>query len=77
KDEIKFVIGDRPDYEHARRILGLMRQNPLISNPVHFSPVYEKMDPKILSKWILQDHLDVGLNLQLHKIIWGPEKRGV
>lgn len=77
KDEIKFVIGDRPDYEHARRILRLMHHPPLISNPVHFSPIYGKMDPKILSKWILQDHLDVGLNLQLHKIIWGPEKRGV
>jgi len=77
KDEIKFVIGDRPDYEYARQMLMLMRQDTLISNPVHFSPVYGKMDLKILSKWILQDHLDVGLNLQLHKVIWGPEKRGV
>jgi 7-carboxy-7-deazaguanine synthase len=77
KDEIKFVIGDRPDYEYARRMLRFMRQNTLISNRAHFSPIYGKMDPKILSKWILQDHLDVGLNLQLHKVIWGPEKRGV
>jgi 7-carboxy-7-deazaguanine synthase len=76
-DEIKFVIGDRPDYEYALQILKPLREKTMINNPVQFSPVYGKMDPKILSKWILLDHLDVGLNLQLHKVIWGPEKRGV
>ncbi len=77
KDEVKFVIGDREDYAYARQILGQMRRNLRLKNPAHFSPVYGKMDPKILCKWILEDHLDVGLNLQLHKIIWGPDQRGV
>ncbi len=77
KDEVKFVIGDRDDYEYARCILGLMRRNSLIKNPVHFSPVFGKSDPRILAKWILEDHLEVGLNLQLHKIIWGQDQRGV
>jgi 7-carboxy-7-deazaguanine synthase len=35
------------------------------------------MDPKLLAEWILADHLDVRLQIQLHKIIWDPEKRGV
>jgi 7-carboxy-7-deazaguanine synthase len=78
KDEIKFVIGSRDDYEYARQMLARMRKPPLAKkNRVHFSPVFEKMEPKTLSAWILEDHLDVGLNLQLHKIIWGHEKRGV
>jgi 7-carboxy-7-deazaguanine synthase len=77
KDEIKFVIGGREDYEYAKRILNLMRPNTLKRSPVHFSPVFGKMDPKILAKWVLEDHLDVRLSLQLHKIIWEPEQRQV
>jgi 7-carboxy-7-deazaguanine synthase len=77
KDEIKFVIGDRGDYDYAKRILNSMAPGPSGVNPVHFSPVFGKMDPGLLAKWILSDHLDVRLHLQLHKILWGPEKRGV
>ena len=77
KDEIKFVIGGREDYEYAKRILNLTDLNSLKRNTVYFSPVFGKMEAKILAKWILEDHLDVKLNLQLHKIIWGPEQRGV
>ena len=77
KDEIKFVIGGREDFEYARRILDLTELRPFRMNPVHFSPVFGKMDLKILAKWILEDHLDVRLNQQLHKIIWGPEQAGV
>jgi 7-carboxy-7-deazaguanine synthase len=76
KDEIKFVIGDRKDYEYARKMLDLLGSNPL-RVLVHFSPVFGKLDPKILSEWIMEDHLDVRLHLQLHKVIWGPEQRGV
>lgn len=76
-DEVKFVIGDREDYEYAMRILDLMRRDLRVKNPVHFSPVFGKMEPRILAKWILKDHLDVRLNLQLHKMIWGHEQRGV
>ena len=77
RDEVKFVIGDRQDYGYARRILGQIRRDRRIKNPVHFSPVFGKMEPRILAEWILEDHLDVGLNLQLHKIIWEHELRGV
>jgi 7-carboxy-7-deazaguanine synthase len=44
---------------------------------VHFSPVHGVLDPKVLSAWILEDHLPVRLQLQLHKYIWDPTTRGV
>ncbi|MBW1679697.1 MAG: radical SAM protein, partial [Deltaproteobacteria bacterium] len=74
KDEIKFVIGSREDYEYAKKILNL---NPLRMNAIHFSPVFGEMNPKVLAKWILEDRLDVRLHLQIHKIIWNPEQKGV
>jgi 7-carboxy-7-deazaguanine synthase len=76
-DEIKFVIGDRGDYDYAKKILNSMDLKPSPISRVHFSPVFGKMDPGLLAKWILADHLDVRLHLQIHKIIWDPEKRGV
>ena len=77
KDEIKYVIGSREDYEYARKILDVMGLNPFRMNPVHFSPVFGQMDPRILAEWILEDRINVRLHLQLHKIIWDPEQRGV
>ena len=77
RDEIKFVIGDREDYEFAKNIVESMSPVASGGNPVHFSPVFGKMDAEILAQWILMDHLDVRLHLQIHKMIWGPEKRGV
>lgn len=77
KDEIKFVIGDRKDYEYAKKLSNGIGNNTSIKNLIHFAPVFGKMDPKILAKWVLEDRLDVRLHVQLHKIIWGPEQRGV
>jgi len=76
-DELKFVLGTREDYEYAKRILGYKELDSERGNPVNFSPIFGKLDPKTLSEWILEDHLDVRLHLQLHKYIWGPETRGV
>ena len=76
-DELKFVLGTREDYEYAKRILRYKELDPESINPVNFSPIFGKLDPKTLSEWILEDHLDVRLHLQLHKYIWGPETRGV
>jgi 7-carboxy-7-deazaguanine synthase len=74
KDEVKFVIGDREDYAFARELLG---SYSLEGNPVHFSPVFERLHPKVLAEWILTDHLNVRLHFQLHKYIWDPNQRGV
>jgi len=75
RDEIKFVIADRTDYEYALQILKQIRCGA--KNPVHFSPVYGKLAPCVLAEWMLTDHADARLHLQLHKYIWPPEQRGV
>ena len=71
-DEIKFVIGDKEDYEWSKNKIKDYKLNTLC--PVLFSPVYQKIDIKDLSDWILKDGLDVRLQVQLHKHIWGNEK---
>ena len=77
KDEIKFVIGNRQDYEYARRILDIKNCKSSRENSVLFSPVFNVMDPRMLTKWILDDHLKVRFQVQLHKIIWDSNQRGV
>ena len=76
-DEVKFVIADRNDYEYARQIRYLMAANTFRENTIHFSPAYGRIKPKTLAEWILADHLDVRLHLQLHKVIWPPDREGV
>lgn len=77
KDEVKFVIGDREDYLYAREILNLIEQRVSEKITIHFSPWFNKIEPKELANWILSDHLNVRLHLQLQKYIWAPEQRGV
>ena len=77
KDEIKFIIGDKEDYEYAVNILDRLDCTFLKVNQIHFSPAFGRMDPMILAGWVLHDNLDVRIHLQLHKIIWRPEQRGV
>jgi 7-carboxy-7-deazaguanine synthase len=76
-DELKFVIADREDFEYAKGILAGMNQKHSKTDVTHLSPAFGKMDPAIMAKWILKDHLDVRLQLQLHKFIWDPGQRGV
>jgi len=78
-DELKFVIADRADYEYAKQVLDLMGPNlfKFKKNRVHLSPVFGGIEPKTLAEWILEDHLNVKLHLQLHKFIWSPDQRGV
>jgi 7-carboxy-7-deazaguanine synthase len=77
KDEIKFVIGGRDDYDYAKNILSFIDRAKGNIKPPLFSPVYGKMNPELLAQWILADHLDVRMQIQLHKAIWGSETRGV
>lgn len=77
KDELKFVIGNREDYDFAKKILNYVNLGVFKKNPINFSPVFGLMEPRVLAEWILKDHLDVRLHLQLHKYIWGPGVRGV
>lgn len=83
KDEVKFVIASRKDYEFAR---DFTREHKLDSkvNEVLFSPVnedphgkWEGLEPRELVEWMLEDGLAVRLSLQLHKFVWDPAMRGV
>jgi 7-carboxy-7-deazaguanine synthase len=76
KDELKFVIGCRSDYEFAKDLVLSPEIMNLKIKPPLFSPVMNKLKPKRLAAWILEDHLNVRLQVQLHKVIWG-NRRGV
>ncbi len=76
RDEVKFVIASRRDYcwsRHVLRVHGLAPQ----CRAVHFAPVFDELSPALLAKWILEDGLPVRFQLQAHKFIWPPERRGV
>lgn len=74
RDEIKFVLADRDDYEWAVRIIrktGLEKRGNLL-----FSPVTERLAPSELAAWIVEDCLECRLQLQIHKLIWPSVERG-
>lgn len=74
-DEVKLVLADRADYDWARDVVARHRLGDRC--PVHFAPVWGALDPAELARWILDDRLPVRLALQLHKLVWGAEARGV
>lgn len=69
KDQIKFVICSRADYDWSRELL--QRYNMNEQCEVLFSPVHGKQSARELAEWILEDNLPVRLQLQLHKLLWG------
>ena len=75
KDQIKFVILDKADYDWARFKISEFDLNARVEE-VLFSPVYESLTPVRLAEWILEDGLEVRLQVQLHKLLWG-DKPGV
>lgn len=87
RDEVKFVITDRADYDFAR---GFVQEHRLDNRvgAVLFSPAFRKdarersaenflLDPRQLVEWMLADGLHVRLSLQVHKFIWDPATKGV
>lgn len=83
KDEVKFVIASRRDYEFARQFVEEHRLTEKV-HEILFSPVFADpegawpaMDARALAEWILADNLPVRLGLQLHKFIWDPAMHGV
>lgn len=74
-DELKFVIGDRADYDWS---INIIKEKSLEEKTiVNFSPVHGVMSPSELAKWILNDKIDVRVNVQVHKYIWGEYTTGV
>ncbi len=76
RDEVKFVIGSREDYEWTR---DQMRKHGLSARvgAVLLSPVFGKVDPRDIVAWMLADRLEARFQLQMHKFIWDPKKTGV
>jgi len=76
RDEIKFVVGSRQDYEYAASVI----KTHLGTHPkekIHICPVFGRIELSDLAAWILKDKLGARLSLQQHKIIWDPDLRGV
>lgn len=74
-DEIKFVIGNREDYDWSKKIISDYRLNEKCE--ILFSVVFEQLKPVTLVEWILEDNLNVRYQLQMHKYIWDPKQKGV
>jgi len=76
RDEVKFVVQDRVDYEFARQVIAEHGLPGRVA-AILISPVHGALDPKELAAWILADRLPARLQLQVHKYIWGATARGV
>jgi len=75
KDEVKFVIANHEDWLYARQVI---EQHQLDKrSAVLISPAWNQIDLKSLADWVSASGLDVRMQLQLHKYVWGPEVRGV
>jgi 7-carboxy-7-deazaguanine synthase len=76
RDEIKFVLLDRADYEWTRDVILRESLWERVAE-VLLSPVHEKLEPRQLVSWVLADGLNVRVQLQLHKYIWNPDTKNV
>ncbi|HEX9401429.1 MAG TPA: radical SAM protein [Anaeromyxobacter sp.] len=74
-DEVKFVVCSEEDFRWSEEIVRRLRLEERLE--VLFSPAWGKVDPKDLARWLLASGLDARLSLQIHKVVWGPEARGV
>lgn len=81
RDEVKFVVKDRADYEWARDVIRSRGLDRRVAEgrlrALLISPVWGEVDLEDLAGWILEDHLPVRFQVQLHKLVWGPERQGV
>ncbi len=75
KDELKFVIGNREDYDWSKEIIS--KYNLINKSKILFAVVFDELEPVSLVNWIIKDKLDVRYQLQMHKYIWHPETKGV
>jgi 7-carboxy-7-deazaguanine synthase len=88
RDEVKFVISDRIDYEFAREFVREQGLSERVGS-VLFSPAFTKtpspvrtaenclLDPRTLVEWMLADGVEARLSLQIHKFVWEPAMKGV
>jgi 7-carboxy-7-deazaguanine synthase len=77
RDEIKFVVGNREDYEWSKSIIQKYGLDPEQGYQILFSPIFGEISYQELVEWVLEDRIDARFQVQLHKIVWDPETRGV
>ena len=81
RDEVKFVLADRTDYEWTRDVIRERELDRRLEDgrlaALLVSPVWDGLDLADLARWVLEDRLPVRLQTQLHKHIWEPDARGV
>jgi 7-carboxy-7-deazaguanine synthase len=75
-DEVKFVIADRDDWEFALMIIKKYELQNRV-NAILISPAWGQINLQELAKWIVESGMNLRMQLQLHKYIWGPDVRGV
>jgi 7-carboxy-7-deazaguanine synthase len=75
RDEVKFVVSSEEDYQFAREVIRKYGKE----GPFHslLSPAYGLLSPEQLAGWMVGDAVDARFQLQLHKLVWGPDRRGV
>lgn len=76
RDEVKFVIADTSDWEFAKKTIE-QYELEIRARAILISPAWGLIDLQNLAKWITESGLNVRMQLQLHKYIWGPDVRGV
>ena len=74
-DEVKFVIGNREDFDWGKEKITKYSLNKICT--LLFSPSFGVIDPQQIVEWILAANLPVRMQLQMHKMIWSPEEKGV
>ncbi|MBV9104815.1 MAG: radical SAM protein [Verrucomicrobia bacterium] len=76
RDEVKFVIGSREDYLWSKQKIAEFELTTRCGT-VLFSPIFDRINPREIVEWLLEDNLRVRFQLQMHKFIWAPETKGV
>ncbi len=76
KDEVKFVVADRGDWDYAKEVIERYALQTR-AKAVLISPVWGQIDLEELANWVSSSGLDIRMQLQLHKYIWGPDVKGV
>jgi len=74
-DEVKFVVTSEDDFRWSLEVVRAHRLEDRVA--VLFSPVFGKVEARDLARWMLESGVRGRLNLQIHKIVWGPSARGV
>jgi 7-carboxy-7-deazaguanine synthase len=74
-DEVKFVVCSEEDFRWSAEVVRRHRLEGRVE--VLFSPAWGRVDARDLARWLLESGLDARLSLQIHKVVWGPDVRGV